>query len=110
MRSWRARSESPEAGADIAKFDLALDRAVLRTLERLSRGERLPLAERIAALTDEPLPDGVQRKKLAGVSPPLYRLRVGPWRALYRIDGRTVKVVDLVRRRDLEAWMRRRGR
>jgi mRNA-degrading endonuclease RelE of RelBE toxin-antitoxin system len=42
------------------------------------------------------------------VKPALYRLRQGDWRAIYAIEGRTVRVLDLIRRRDLELWLRRR--
>jgi len=66
------------------------------------------LLEAILSLSDAPLPDGSRRKKLTGLKPPLYRLRYGDWRAIYEIEGRTVRVLDLIRRRDLERWLRRR--
>ena len=41
---------------------------------------------------------GADIKKLVGVDPPLYRLRVGDWRALFFIEGNQVKVTSIRRR------------
>lgn len=76
-------------------------------MERLPARERERLLQALLALGRDPLPEGDHRKKLAGVRPPLYRLREGPWRALYRIEGENVDVLDLIRRRDLDRWLRR---
>ena len=54
---------------------------------RISR----PIQAAIAALADDPRPVGV--KKLVGPSG-LWRIRVGDWRVVYRVeDGRLVVVV-----------------
>ena len=76
-------------------------------MERLPARERERLLQTLLALGRDPLPEGDRRKKLGGIRPPLYRLREGPWRALYRIDGENVDVLDLIRRRDLDRWLRR---
>ena len=77
-------------------------------MQRVPDDQQVQLLEALFALSVVPLPDGSRRKKLAGVKPPLYRLREGDWRFIYRIDGRTVRVLDLIRRRDLDDWLRRR--
>lgn len=78
-----------------------------RALERAPAPERERLLKAILALGRDPLPEGDRRKKLSGVRPPLYRLREGPWRALYRIRGGSVDVIGLIRRKDLSLWLRR---
>lgn len=92
---------------DASRFVLAVAERVHRALERAGQVEGATLREAILSLETEPLPDGVRRKKLSGVRPALYRLRAGSWRILYEIEGRTVRVLDVVRRRDLETWLRR---
>lgn len=100
-----SRRRRPDA--DIARYALRVDGKVSRALERVSAPERQRLLRAILALGRDPLPDGDHRKKLAGVRPPLYRLREGPWRVLYRIGRDSVDVIDLIRRKDLELWLRR---
>ncbi len=91
----------------------ALRRPWRRTIRRSIALARVPAAERdrllraILALGQDPLPQGDHRKKLTGIRPPLYRLREGSWRAMYRISGENVDVIDLIRRKDLDRWLRR---
>lgn len=68
--------------------------------------EHARLLRAILTLEEEPLPDGQQRKKLRGFDPPLYELRIPPWRILYRIGTEQVRVLDVVARKDLERWVR----
>lgn len=41
---------------------------------------------------------GADIKKIVGADPPMYRLRVGDWRALYFIAGAEVRVTSIRRR------------
>lgn len=41
---------------------------------------------------------GADLKKIVGAGPPLYRLRVGDWRALYFVVDLQVKVTSIRRR------------
>lgn len=58
--------------------------AAVRALRRLPASHREPISRAIAALTDEPRPDGV--KKLRGVSH--WRIRVGEYRVIYSVSDR----------------------
>lgn len=85
-----------------------IDPVVDETLHRILDEEQARLLEAILSLAEAALPDGSRRKKLKGVRPPTYRLRQGNWRVMYEIERETVRVLDLIRRRDLDTWIRRR--
>ncbi|MBI3794516.1 MAG: hypothetical protein HY280_07280 [Nitrospinae bacterium] len=45
---------------------------------------------------------GVNVKKLKGFSPPLYRMRSGGYRELYRIYGTEIVILRVIDRKELE--------
>lgn len=54
---------------------------------------------------------GIDAKRLEppGRAPPLYRLRIGSWRAVYRHDGDVVLVLWVFPRREGYGWLERMG-
>jgi len=46
-------------------------------------------------------------KRLTGILPPLYRLRVGDYRAYYRITEDRVVVLAILHKKDTERWLKR---
>jgi mRNA-degrading endonuclease RelE of RelBE toxin-antitoxin system len=59
-------------------------------------------------LTTEPFKEIKTRiKRLSGLVPPLYRLRVGDYRAYYRIVGDRVVILAILHKKDSERWLRR---
>lgn len=64
--------------------------------------DRKQIISDIRGLCDNPLPTGVNIKKLKGFNPPLYRLRSGDYRVLYRIEGSIVTVMRVIDRKELE--------
>lgn len=74
---------SPEARADLR----AIERdTALRLLKSLDRFVRIEVGN---------------VKPLQGFDPPLYRLRVGPWRFIYRLQGNdAIEVVRVRNRKD----------
>ena len=46
-------------------------------------------------------------KRLTSIVPPLYRLRVGDYRAYYRIAGDHVVVLAVLHKKDSDRWLRR---
>lgn len=85
---------------------MRLRRTARKALRQLPRREHARVLRGVLSLEEDPLPDGYKRKKLGGYDPPAYRLRSGPWRVIYRIEGQTVEVADVVARKDLERWVR----
>jgi mRNA interferase RelE/StbE len=79
---------------------VSLTRAAERALVRLPRKVIERIDGHLGALADAPRPPGC--KKLEGEAN-LYRVRVGEYRVVYRVDdrARTVDVVAIGHRRDV---------
>ena len=75
-------------------------------LEDLPVEIRLPLLRKIQSLGDSPFPRGTTIKRLK-TQPALYRLRHGDYRAVYRIKGRNIEVIEIVHRRELDLTVRK---
>ena len=72
---------------------------------------RLRFREQIVAaikkLSANPLVSGTGVKKLKGFKQPLYRLRSGDYRILYRIECGTITIMRVIDRKELEKTIRR---
>ncbi len=71
-----------------------------RDLKRLERRQALHIAGKLASLSETPRPK--QAKKL--VARDLYRLRIGNYRAIYRVDDEHRQVIVLWIRHRCEAY------
>lgn len=92
------------------KFAVKVSRDFLKELDELTPDAALAVAETLKILELAPLPAGKNRvKKLKGITPPLYRLRAGKWRILYRIIGDEIIVLRLVSRKELERELKNMG-
>jgi mRNA-degrading endonuclease RelE of RelBE toxin-antitoxin system len=80
-----------------------------RDLRKLQPALALQVCRDIASyLESGPLPIGKPRiKKLAGFSPPLYRLRSGDYRAYYRIKEGDVVILAIRNRKDSEKLLKK---
>ncbi len=54
-------------------------------------------------------PNKTRIKRLVGFTPPLYRLRVGDYRAYYRIVTHQVVILTVLHKKDSERWLKRRN-
>ena len=83
--------------------------AAVRDIEGLEPAGSIQLVRDIQAyLETQPVPFGKSRiKKLGGFDPPLYRLRIGDFRAYYRICGDEVVVLAVTRRKDSRKRLKR---
>ena len=72
-------------------YTVELTPAARRQLRKLDPPIQRRIATRIDALAEDPRPDGVV--KLSAVEPPLYRIREGDWRILYRIEDEVLLVL-----------------
>jgi len=91
------------------KFRIVLVGSAERDLRKLEPALALELCRDIASYLDAgPLPIGKPRiKKLAGFTPPLYRLRSGDFRAYYRIREGEVVVLAIRNRKGSEKLLKR---
>ncbi len=92
------------------RFVVRVSRDFLKEIDELPADDTLAVSETLKILELAPLPAGKSRiKKLKGFTPPLYRLRAGSWRVLYRIIGSEVVVLRLISRKELERELRNMG-
>lgn len=75
-------------------------------LDRLPTADRDDVAHDLRTLVDRPIGAPPRVKRLTGFGYPLYRLRSGDYRVLYRIDEAVVTVMRVINRRDLERTLR----
>ena len=80
-----------------------------RDLRKLEPALALDLCRDMASYLEAgPLPIGKPRiKKLAGFSPPLYRLRSGDFRAYYRIKEGDVVILAIRQKKDSDKFLKR---
>ncbi len=90
-------------------FPVDLDRGAERDFQRLPHEvQRTILLEIQTRLATEPYKEIKTRiKRLSGPIPPLYRLRIGDYRAYYRILGDRVVVLGVLHKKESERWLRR---
>lgn len=82
-------------------FSVDFTSAAQRDLNKLDPAVRLQLLRACAVLSQAPYPGTTPRIKiLVGISPRHYRLRVGDYRIIYRIEGSKVLVVRVAHRRE----------
>jgi len=83
-------------------FTVVLTDRAVSDIDWLPLRARLQVSQDLASLARDPLPSRPGSKKLKGYRPPLYRLRAGDFRVLYRVAGKTITVLRIIDRRDLE--------
>ncbi len=88
-------------------FTIQLAQAAADDLDAISDKLRDQIVEAIKSLADNPLPTGSGIKKLKGFKPPLYRLRSGDYRVLYRIQSSAILFLRIIDRKELERTIKR---
>ena len=87
-------------------YQLRVERRAFKQLEKLPQAARARVAEAILALEQDPFPPGKKWKRLGGTGG-LLRLRVGDYRILYEFADEEVHVLAVIKRSELERWLRR---
>jgi len=77
--------------------------SLLHAITALPDKEALQILSKIDLLTQNPLPDGKQKKQLKHVGEKLYRVRSGDYRIFYTFDQQCVRVLT-IRRRDEDTY------
>ena len=89
------------------EYSLQLAKQARTDLEQLPVKIQKQIARDLETLTAKPFPEGIRIKKLKGFSFPLYRLRTGDFRVLYRIDGRLITLLRVIDRKILDRILAR---
>ena len=92
-------------------FAIEFAREAEREIRALPAADaRMILQEIQKRLPSEPFKGSKTRiKRLVSFTPPLYRLRVGDYRAYYRIVAQQVVVLTVLHKKDSERWLKRRS-
>lgn len=93
----------------MSRYAVHLTRSAVKDLGHLPPDSRRQLVADLASLAESPFDRPPRVKRLKGLRGPVYRLRSGAYRALYRIDAVAVTVLRVIDRKDLEATLRRQG-
>jgi mRNA-degrading endonuclease RelE of RelBE toxin-antitoxin system len=95
--------------AEPKAFRIELGKSADRDLQDIPiQAQRKILNEIQSRLTAEPFREVKTRiKRLTGIVPPIYRLRIGDYRAYYRIVNDRVVVLAILHKKDSERWLRR---
>ena len=91
----------------MSRFQVVLTEHAIADLEEVSKEIRGRIQRDLKALQTSPLPSGTQIKRLKGFRPPIYRLRSGDFRVLYRIRDDKVTVLRVIDRKLLERVIKR---
>jgi mRNA-degrading endonuclease RelE of RelBE toxin-antitoxin system len=89
-------------------YEVLLSSVAAKFLERLDRGTAARIRKCLGLLSENPYHSrpGADIKQLSGSSNPVfYRLRVGDYRTIYVVDGRKVKVTEIMARGRGYAWL-----
>jgi mRNA interferase RelE/StbE len=76
----------------MARYSLEIGRTAEQQLRRLPAADRRRVARAMLALGEEPHPSG--SRKLTGYDD-VYRIRVGVYRIVYSVSGRTLVIIIL---------------
>jgi len=72
-------------------FEIFLDIPVQKSLKKLDKNTTLRILESIEKLTEDPIPH--DSKRIMGKKEKVFRIRVGDFRVLYRVDYENLLVV-----------------
>jgi mRNA-degrading endonuclease RelE of RelBE toxin-antitoxin system len=67
----------------------------------------LKILQELQALGKNPFPAPPKSKRLVGLKVPTFRLRIGDYRAVYRIIDDVIVILAIVARKDLDRIIRR---
>jgi mRNA interferase RelE/StbE len=76
----------------MARYSIEIARSAEKQLKKLPADDRRRVARAMVALGDEPFPAG--SRKLTGYDD-VFRIRVGVYRILYSVSGRTLVIIIL---------------
>jgi len=84
------------------KFDIQLTYSAIDDLERIPESPKKKIIASIKKLSSNPFPPSPNIKKLKGFKPPIYRIRSGDFRVLYTVHDKTIIILRVIDRKDLE--------
>jgi len=90
----------------VAKYIVDFSPRAIEDLQALSSDAAARIVKKLRQLEDSPFPLGDTVKQLQGFETLTYRLRIGDYRAVYRIYGTVVVILRIIHRSELERALR----
>jgi mRNA-degrading endonuclease RelE of RelBE toxin-antitoxin system len=90
----------------VTRFRVQLTRVAAKDLDALDEVVREAVVADLARLSESPIDRPPRVKRLKGFRHPLYRVRSGDHRIVYRIDETLVTILRVIDRRVLERSLR----
>jgi mRNA-degrading endonuclease RelE of RelBE toxin-antitoxin system len=84
------------------KFDIQLTFSAIDDLDCIPEARQKIVIASIKKLSSNPFAPSTNIKKLKGFKPPIYRIRSGDFRVLYRVHDKTIIIMRVIDRKDLE--------
>ena len=88
-------------------FNIQTTQTAVDDLNNIPKELRNKILPDIRNLSSNPFLFGSSIKKLKGFKLPLYRLRSGDYRILYRVQGHLITIMRIIDRKELERVIRR---
>ena len=89
------------------KFKIQLTSSAVDDLDCIPEISKKKIIASIQKLSTAPFSPVPHIKKLKGFKPPIYRIRSGDFRVLYRVQDKTITVLRVIDRKDLERIVKR---
>jgi mRNA interferase RelE/StbE len=89
------------------KFEIQLTLSAVDDLGFIPEISKKKIIAAIQKLSTDPFSSGPNIKKLKGFKPPVYRMRSGDFRVLYRVQDKSIIVLRVIDRKDLERIIKR---
>ena len=90
----------------MAAYVVDVTRRANEDLQSLSSDVALRVAKKMEMLAEDPSPRGDTVKRLVGIDPVTFRLRIGDYRAVFRVDGTVVRVLRIVHKSQAKLTLR----
>jgi len=91
----------------LKKFSLELTHSAVVDLNLILKAQRRKIIASIIRLSSNPFASATDIKKLKGFKPPIYRMRSGDYRVIYRIKEETITAMCVIDRKELEKIIKR---
>jgi len=88
-------------------FSIQITQSTFHDLNNIQNDLRNKILLDIGNLSSDPFLFESNIKKLKGFKPPLYRLRSGDHRILYRVQGQLITTMRVIDRKELERVIKR---
>jgi len=84
------------------KFDIQLTYSTVDDLDCIPEALQKKIIASIKKLSSNPFAPSPSIKKLKGLKPPIYRILSGDYRILYRLQEKTIIIMHVIDRKDLD--------